>query len=144
VLQEKARAFGLDDRIVWAGPKAQDEVVAALRGADLFVLPSKQAGDGDRDGLPNVVMEAASQALPIVATDFAGIPEFVRPGVEGLLVQPGDVGGLAAALVELARSPDRREQLGDGALARLTGAFSAAAGLDRVAARLRASAGGQA
>ena len=74
-LQERARSLGVADRIVWAGAKAQDEVIAALRDADLFVLPSKQAGDGDRDGLPNVVMEAASQGLPIIATDFAGIPE---------------------------------------------------------------------
>ena len=139
-LQEKARSLGLDDKVVWAGPKAQDEVIAALRAADLFVLPSKQAGDGDRDGLPNVVMEAASQALPIVATDFAGIPEFVRHGVEGLLVQPGDIDGLAGALGELALSPQQRGQLGYRALARLTGSFSAAAGLDGIAARLLASA----
>ncbi|MGO4172016.1 glycosyltransferase family 4 protein [Bosea sp. TAF32] len=139
-LKEKARSLGLDDKIVWAGPKAQDEVIAALRAADLFVLPSKQAGDGDRDGLPNVVMEAASQALPIVATDFAGIPEFVRHGVEGLLVQPGDIDGLAGVLGELACSPQQRGQLGYRALARLTGAFSAAAGLDGIASRLHASA----
>jgi len=139
-LQEKAHALGLGDKLVWAGPKAQDEVIAALRAADLFVLPSKQAGNGDRDGLPNVVMEAASQALPIVATDFAGIPEFVRHGVEGLLVQPGDVDGLAGALAELACSPQQRGQLGYRALARLTGCFSAAAGLDGIAAKLRASA----
>lgn len=139
VLQEKARALGLDDKVVWAGPKAQDAVISALREADLFVLPSKQAGDGDRDGLPNVVMEAASQALPIVATDFAGIPEFVRHGVEGLLVQPGDIDGLAAALGELAHSPQQRGQLGYRALARLTGSFSAAAGLDGIAARLLVS-----
>jgi len=138
-LQEKALTLGLGDRIVWAGPKPQDEVIATLRAADLFVLPSKQAGDGDRDGLPNVVMEAASQALPIVATDFAGIPEFVRPGVEGLLVRPGDIEGLAAALAELACSPQQRGQLGYRALARLTGSFSAAAGLDEIAARLLAS-----
>ena len=82
-LQAQADTLGLADRIIWAGAQAQGPVIAALREADLFVLPSKQAGDGDRDGLPNVVMEAASQALPIVATDFAGIPEFVRQGVEG-------------------------------------------------------------
>jgi len=140
-LQAQARALGLDERIVWAGPKAQDEVIATLRAADLFVLPSKEAGDGDRDGLPNVVMEAASQALPIVATDFAGIPEFVRDGVEGLLVPPGDVAALAAALAELAMAPERRATLGEAAYARLTGAFSAQAGLDRVTAMLRRSAG---
>lgn len=140
-LQAQAQALGLADRIVWAGPKAQDEVVAALRTADLFVLPSKEAGDGDRDGLPNVVMEAASQGLPIVATDFAGIPEFVRDGVEGLLVPPGDVAALAAALGELAEAPEKRAALGEAAYARLSDAFSAQAGLDRVATMLKRSAG---
>jgi glycosyltransferase involved in cell wall biosynthesis len=141
-LQARAQALGLDDRIIWAGPKAQDEVIAALRAADLFVLPSKEAGDGDRDGLPNVVMEAASQGLPIVATDFAGIPEFVRDGVEGQLVPPGDVAALAAALGELAGAPEKRAMLGKAAYARLTESFSAQAGLDRVAAMLKRSAGG--
>ncbi len=119
-LQAQAQALELDDRIIWAGPKAQDEVIAALRAADLFVLPSKEAGDGDRDGLPNVVMEAASQGLPIVATDFAGIPEFVRDGVEGQLVPPGDVAALAVALGELAGAPGKRAMLGKAAYARLT------------------------
>jgi glycosyltransferase involved in cell wall biosynthesis len=140
-LQAQAEELGLYDRIIWAGPKAQDDVVAALRAADLFVLPSKKAGDGDRDGLPNVVMEAASQGLPIVATDFAGIPEFVRDGIEGLLVPPGDVAALAAALEELAGAPAKRAALGAAAHARLTGAFSAEAGLDQVAAMLRRSVG---
>ena len=140
-LQAQAQALGLDDRVTWAGPKAQDEVIAALRAADLFVLPSKEAGDGDRDGLPNVVMEAASQGLPIVATDFAGIPEFVRDGIEGLLVPPGDIAALAAALGALAGAPERRTALGEAAYARLTDAFSAQAGLDRVAAMLNRSAG---
>ncbi|HEV7257994.1 MAG TPA: glycosyltransferase [Bosea sp. (in: a-proteobacteria)] len=140
-LQAQAQSLALAERVTWAGPRAQGEVIAALREADLFVLPSRQAGDGDRDGLPNVVMEAASQALPIVATDFAGIPEFVRQSVEGLLVQPGDVEGLARALAELAAAPERRAMLGRAAHERLTGAFSAAAGLDKVATLLRASAG---
>lgn len=143
-LQEKAKTLGLAGSITWAGPKAQDDVVATLREADLFVLPSKQAGNGDRDGLPNVVMEAASQGLPIVATDFAGIPEFVRPGVEGLLVSPGDPDALAAAIADLAGSPERRAALGEAAFQRLSASFSAAAGLDRVAAMLRASVGGEA
>lgn len=140
-LQAQAVALGLAERVTWSGPKAQGDVIAALREADLFVLPSRKAGDGDRDGLPNVVMEAASQALPIVATDFAGIPEFVRDGIEGLLVPPGDVAALAKALAALAEAPERRGALGEAALARLTSAFSAAAGLDGIAARLRASAG---
>jgi glycosyltransferase involved in cell wall biosynthesis len=138
-LQEKAGALGLDARITWAGPKPQAEVITALQEADLFVLPSKQAGNGDRDGLPNVVMEAASQGLPIVATDFAGIPEFVRPDIEGVLVRPGDVEALALALAALAASPQRRAEMGEAAFVRLKQAFSAAAGLDRIEALLKAS-----
>jgi glycosyltransferase involved in cell wall biosynthesis len=138
-LQAQAATLGLADRITWAGAQAQGAVIAALREADLFVLPSKQAGDGDRDGLPNVVMEAASQALAVVATDFAGIPEFVRQGVEGVLVAPGDVTALAGALVELATTPERRLALGRAAFARLTDDFSAQAGFARIHAALRAS-----
>ncbi len=131
-----AEVLGLSERVTWAGPQAQAAVVIALREADLFVLPSKQADNGDRDGLPNVVMEAASQALPIVATDFAGIPEFVSDGVEGLLVAPGDVAALAQAMAELAMAPERRAALGAAAHARLTQDFSAAAGLDRIHQKL--------
>lgn len=131
-LAEQAERLGLTRRITWLGPKAQREVIVALRASDLFVLPSKQAGDGDRDGLPNVVMEAASQALPIVATDFAGIPEFVRDGVEGLLVPPRDVDALAKCLGELARDPARRLALGGAAYKRLRENFSADAGVDHV------------
>ena len=138
VLKAQAEALGLAGRIEWRGALAQDGVVAALREADLFVLPSKQAGDGDRDGLPNVVMEAASQGLAIVATDFAGIPEFVRHDSEGLLVAPGDVAALSAALGALAGDPSRREALGAAAHARLQADFSAQAGLARIHAALLA------
>lgn len=140
-LKQQAVSLGISERVTWAGAKAQGDVIAALREADLFVLPSKQAGDGDRDGLPNVVMEAASQALPIVATDFAGIPEFIGDDREGVLVAPGDVSALARKLGELAGDPERRARLGAAAHLRLTSAFSAAAGLDRVHARLADSAG---
>jgi glycosyltransferase involved in cell wall biosynthesis len=141
-LQASARQLGLAARIDWRGPQAQDSVIAALREADLFVLPSKQAADGDRDGLPNVVMEAASQALPIIASDFAGIPEFVRHEREGLLVPPGAVAALSVALATLIRSPERRTGLGAAAFARLTADFSAQAGLARVHAALAAQAMG--
>ncbi|WID99076.1 glycosyltransferase family 4 protein [Bosea vestrisii] len=131
-LKAQAERLGLAARIEWRGAQAQDAVIAALREADLFVLPSKQAENGDRDGLPNVVMEAASQALPIVATDFAGIPEFVQHGREGLLLRPGDVSALAKALEGLSRDPQWRAQLGVAAFTRLSAEFSAQAGLERV------------
>lgn len=142
-LKAQAERLGLAARIDWRGAQAQDAVIAALREADLFVLPSKQAENGDRDGLPNVVMEAASQALPIVATDFAGIPEFVRHSREGWLLRPGDVTALAKALEGLARDPQWRATLGAAAFARLGAEFSAQAGLERVHRALLAAVGGK-
>jgi glycosyltransferase involved in cell wall biosynthesis len=142
-LKAQAERLGLAARIDWRGAQAQDAVIAALREADLFVLPSKQAENGDRDGLPNVVMEAASQALPIVATDFAGIPEFVQHGREGLLLRPGDVSALAKALEGLSRDPQWRAQLGAAAFDRLREEFSAQAGLERVHRALLAAVAGK-
>ncbi len=142
-LKAQAGALGLASRIEWRGAQVQDAVIAALREADLFVLPSKQAENGDRDGLPNVVMEAASQALPIVATDFAGIPEFVQHGREGLLLRPSDVTALAKALEGLARDPQWRAKLGFAAFDRLRTEFSAQAGLERVHRALTAAVAGK-
>ena len=140
-LEARAGANGLAARVAFLGAKAQPEIVALLREADLFVLPSKEAASGDRDGLPNVLMEAASQGLPLIATDFAGIPEFVRDGIEGRLVPPGDWAALANALNLAARDPAERARLGAAARRRLVEDFGAAAGLDRIAARLVAAAG---
>ncbi|KAA2238232.1 glycosyltransferase [Salinarimonas soli] len=143
-LKEQAEARGLADRVTFRGPLGQDEVVALLRESDLFVLPSKEARSGDRDGLPNVLMEAASQRLAILATDFAGIPEFIRPEREGVLVPPGDRAALARAMAALAADPARRAALGAAAHARLVESFSAGAGLDELATRLHASLGAEA
>ncbi|MFK8253192.1 glycosyltransferase [Ancylobacter terrae] len=143
-LQRQAERLGLADRIDWRGSRAQGEVIEALRAADLFVLPSKPGADGDRDGLPNVIMEAATQALPIVSTRFAGVPEFVADGVSGLLVPPGDAAALAAALEALARDPARRRALGAAALARVRADFSFEAGIARLDTLLRASGAGPA
>ncbi|GJD53403.1 D-inositol-3-phosphate glycosyltransferase [Methylobacterium crusticola] len=138
-LRGKAAALGLGARVAFLGPKAQPDVVALMREADLFVLPAKRAPSGDRDGLPNVIMEAASQGLAVVATDFAGIPEFLRDGIEGRLVPPGDWAALSNAVNLLARAPAARAALAAAALARLRAEFGAEGGFDAVAGLLRGS-----
>lgn len=135
-LKTLAARLGIAHRVDWRGALAQGEVIAELAAADIFVLACKEGGDGDRDGLPNVIMEAATQALPIVSTRFAGVPEFVRDDGEGLLVAPGDIAALARAIESLARDVPHREALGRAALGRVHAAFGADAGITAVAALL--------
>lgn len=136
-LQARAQANGIAGKVAFLGAKAQPDVIALLREADLFVLPVKEAQSGDRDGLPNALLEAASQGLAIVATDFGGVPEFVRDGIEGQLVSPGDWEALSNAINCLARDPQRRAELGASAYARLRCDFTMERSADLLAGRLR-------
>lgn len=137
-LKLQASRAGLDQRIVFMGPKNQTDIITLLREADLFVLPSKQAKSGDQDGLPNVLMEAASQKLAIIASAFAGIPEFIHDGKEGVLVPPSDWESLSNAINLLIRDPARRGALGAAAHQRLHDAFSMESGIDELEQRFRA------
>ena len=140
-LERLAMERGLNGRIAFRGALPQPAIIDAMREADLFVLPTKPASGGDRDGLPNVLMEAASQELPILATAFAGTPEFLTDGVHGILVPPGEPDALAEAMRALFADPDRRRRLGRAARARLVQDFSEEAGIDLIAAALARSAG---
>ncbi|WP_042446442.1 glycosyltransferase [Azospirillum sp. B510] len=134
-LRAQAERLGLSDRIEWRGAQDQATVVAALRHADLFVLTSVVAGDGDRDGLPNVLMEAASQRLAILSTAVSAIPEFIADGTQGLLTD-GSPGAIATALERLATDPALRLRLADAAYGRLRAEFGMDAGIDRLVRRL--------
>ncbi|MCA0871189.1 glycosyltransferase [Seohaeicola saemankumensis] len=134
-LSLQADQLGIGDRITWRGACDQPEVIEALRCADLFVLPSRIAADGDRDGLPNVLMEAASQRLPIISTAVAAIPEFIEDGLHGLL--PADTpDALAGAITALARDPARAAAMADAAYDRLRAEFLMSPGITRLSHRL--------
>ncbi len=136
-LKAQASALGIEGRIVWRGPQSQQAVLEACRRADLFVLACRSAGDGDRDGLPNVLMEAQSQALAVVSTRFSAIPELVEEGVTGRLVEPGDREGLAGAIAALGAEPALRAALGRAGLARIEARFSLDRCIDPLVARFR-------
>ncbi len=85
--------------------------------ADIVAVPSVIDAHGDRDGLPNVVLEAMACGLAIVGSDVAAIPTAIEHRVTGLLVDPGDVYGLANAINELAKDADLRTALGANARA---------------------------
>jgi glycosyltransferase involved in cell wall biosynthesis len=87
-------------------------VEAAYARCSLVVLPCRVDGDGDRDGLPTVLVEALARGIPVVATDVVGIPELVRDGATGRLVPQDDPPALAAAIAELRADPERARALG--------------------------------
>lgn len=134
-LRRRAAALGLAHRIDWLGPQPQDTVLRHYRRADLFVLASRIAADGDRDGLPNVLMEAQSQGLAVVSTRVSGVPELVVDGTTGILVPPGDATALAEALAGLIADPARRAALGEAGRARVRKDFDMTRGIDRLARR---------
>lgn len=135
-LTASAARLGLADRIAWRGPLPQDGVLEAYRVADLFVLASRIAPDGDRDGLPNVLLEASSQELPVVASRIAAVPELIDDGVNGRLVPPDDPQALAAALQDQIGDPAARLRLGRAGRGRVLERFAMEPGLDRLALRL--------
>ena len=140
-LKRRAAALGIADRVEWCGPLAQEAVLRCYAEADFFVLSSRIARDGDRDGLPNVLMEAQSQGLPCVATRTSAIPELVVDSDTGLLVDAGDVHALAGAMTRLARHPALRARLGDAGRRRVSADFRFDRAIDRLALRLGAAAG---
>ncbi|MFI5014628.1 MAG: glycosyltransferase family 4 protein [Hyphomicrobiales bacterium] len=135
-LRRRAVALGIADRVTFAGALTQDQVVAALRAADLFVLPCREGENGDRDGLPNVILEAASQAMAILSTNYAAVPEFIEDGHEGVLVAPDDPAALGRAMAALLGDPARRSELGRAAREKFARAFSFEAGVAAIAERL--------
>ncbi len=104
--------------------------------ADLFVLASRVAPDGDRDGLPNVLMEAQSQGLACIATRLSAIPELIWDGQTGVLTPPGDVDALAKAMTRLIGEPALRARLAEAGDRRVRGQFDFASGLERLVSRL--------
>jgi glycosyltransferase involved in cell wall biosynthesis len=138
-LRAHAEAVGLGERIVWAGPLDQPAVLERYRASDLFLIASEIAPDGDRDGLPNVVVEALSQGLPVVATCAAAIPELVVDGIQGRLVPLRNAVALAAAIEALARDPDTRRRMGEAGIARVAEGWDLDAGADRLSQLLDAA-----
>jgi glycosyltransferase involved in cell wall biosynthesis len=105
-LRRLATRRGLRHRVEFLGALPSDGVDAALRRSSLLALPCRVAADGDRDGIPTVLLEAMARGVPVVSTRIAGIPEIVRHGETGLLVPPEDPKALSDAIATLIR--DRR------------------------------------
>ena len=122
-LTQVIRQLDLDGTVTLEGPLDQDEVLAWYRRATVLALPCLVTGDGDRDGIPNVLVEAAACGLPIVTTPVSGIPELIEDGRSGLLVPPREPQALALALEKMLQSAGLRAALRANARAKVEEVF---------------------
>jgi colanic acid/amylovoran biosynthesis glycosyltransferase len=122
---------GLQDSIVLTGSINQDRIRSFYESADLFALASFA------EGIPVVLMEAMAMEIPCVATSINGIPELIRHDVDGLLVAPSDVEGMAAALARLMDDPELRNSLGKAGRVRVQECYELGKSADRLAAVFR-------
>jgi glycosyltransferase involved in cell wall biosynthesis len=111
-LEELRDSLGLGDRVTLAGAVPHTDALAAIARADVFVLAPRVTTDGDRDGIPNVLVEAMGCGTPVVTTDAGGVAELVRHDDNGLLGPPGDPDWLAAALARVLGDDVLAERLG--------------------------------
>ena len=122
-LKALADELDLQKRLTWKGALDQRDVLEHYRTSDLFALACRVTSDGDRDGLPNVMVEAASQGLPVVSTTVSGIVELFENETNSLLVESEDIDQLAGALDRMIRDPALRDRLSTTAEAKVRSEF---------------------
>ncbi|MGD1855725.1 MAG: glycosyltransferase [Leptolyngbyaceae cyanobacterium] len=111
-IQQQIDELGLTDHVTLVGKLTQDQLIEYYQKADIFVLPCLVTEDGDRDGIPNVLLEAMAMELPVVSSDISGISELVTSNRNGILVPEKDALSLAQAMESLIRQPELRTTLG--------------------------------
>ena len=114
-LQSLAASLGIDHCIRWEGAQTQEAVLERYRQSDIFALACRVARDGDRDGLPNVLVEASSQGLVCLSTHISGVTELLRDEQNGLVVEPENPEAFSEALRRLIVDPELRWKLGGAA-----------------------------
>ncbi len=139
-LERLTRELALSAHVEFAGECADADVASALEETDIFLLPSVTAGNGDRESMPVVAMEAMIREVPVVATRHAGIPDLVEDGVSGLLCPERDASGLATGLLALIADPERRARFGAAGRARVIARHDLERHLDDLLALYRARA----
>lgn len=131
-LQAPLRALASELALDVAWPDPATPVPEAMANADVLLVPSRVAANGDEEGTPTVIVEGGAARLPVVSTRHAGIPEQVDDGTTGLLAAERDVAGLADALAALAKDPARRAAMGEAARAKMQRECSLAAHRQRL------------
>lgn len=105
VLKEFTRQNQLEENVRFYGALEQEKIRPLYEAADLFVLPCRETADGDKDGLPNVLMEALAVGVPVISTALSAVPELIENEITGLLVPQEDAASIAKAVVRLRNDP---------------------------------------
>jgi glycosyltransferase involved in cell wall biosynthesis len=114
-LEQLAEQHGVRDRILFAGRVGHAQTIATMCASDVLIAPSVIAKNGDRDGIPNVILEAMACGLPIIGSAVSGIPEVVRTGDTGHLVPPEDAAAVAQGIAALYADPVKSHEMGGNA-----------------------------
>lgn len=117
------RNLRLEEDVDMPGFVPNDQISHYMESHDLLVVPSVIHGNGDRDGIPNVIMEACMSGLPVVATDVCGIPEVIRDGETGRLTRQRDPAALAQAIREMLENPEQARAMAKKAASRVREMF---------------------
>jgi colanic acid/amylovoran biosynthesis glycosyltransferase len=112
-LENRTITLGIRNHVTFTGFLREEEMLDLYRRASVFIHPSETASDGNREGIPNSLLEAMAAGLPSIATRHGGIPEAIEDGLNGLLIDEGNVRQAAESLVRLARDAALREKLAD-------------------------------
>ncbi|MEM9373612.1 MAG: glycosyltransferase [Planctomycetota bacterium] len=120
------------------GATDNDRVMQLMGEVDVFALPCRVAGSGDRDGIPVVLMEAMARGRCVISGDLETIRELVRDGETGVMIPPGDRSALVSALSRLAQDRDRVDELGRAARERIEEEFDLMTNADRIIHAMRA------
>ena len=132
-LEKLARRLGLENQVEFLGALDKEGVRQQMSEADIFVLTSVTAGDGDQEGLPVSLIEAQAMGLPVVSSYHTGIPELIVDGQSGLLAKEKDTEKIAEHLGTLVRNHELRLTFGQNARERVQKEFDLAALNDELA-----------
>lgn len=133
-LEALAAELGVSHQVEFLGAGSQTQVREAMRSADVFALPCRVSKDGDRDGIPVVLMEAMASGLPVVCGDLPTIRELVVDDACGRLVEPDDPAALAGEIEALLIDDAERASVAEKGRQRVADAFSLDASLDQLVA----------
>jgi glycosyltransferase involved in cell wall biosynthesis len=131
-LEAQIRQLHLENVVTLCGSLPHGAVIDKYKQAALFALPCVVQADGERDGIPNVILEALAMELPVVSTDHSGIPEVIEDGKNGLLVPTEQVVPLAEALASLLDDADLRQKLGSKGRETIMGSFSVESNVEKL------------